>query len=71
MEGSRLRGEVFYFNEKAVILKKGNEFIFVNVTNPEQLRITPRPIQRTHEQLKEILAEEVAKSSEILGYILD
>jgi len=39
IDGVRLSGEAFYFGDRAVILKKDNEYIFINVSKYEELKI--------------------------------
>lgn len=38
--GARVRGEVFFFNEKALILRKEREYVFVNVCKHEEVKLT-------------------------------
>jgi len=50
--GSRLFGQVFYFNEKVLILKKDQEYIFINVSNFEELQINCKLSSRGSVQLR-------------------
>jgi len=50
--GSRLFGQVFYFNEKVLILKKDQEYIFINVSNFEELQINCKLSSRGSAQLR-------------------
>ena len=61
---------MYYFNEKAMILKKDKEFIFINICKYEDMKL--KILQKADRtQLKEDIAKELVRPSEILAIILD
>jgi hypothetical protein len=69
--GTKHTGEVFYFSEKVLILLQGKEYVFLNINKYEELQISCLPSSQDTSNLKEELAAEGAKASDILAYILD
>jgi hypothetical protein len=70
LNSTKLRGEVYFFNEKALILKKEKEYIFLNICKYEDMKL--KILEKSDKnQLKEELANEVVRPSEILAIILD
>ena len=67
----KLEGEVFYFNEKVLILKKGKEYIFTNINKYEELQINCHLNAKRTDKLKEELSNESVKPSDVLSYILE
>lgn len=57
---TKLQGEVFYFTDKVLILRKSNEYLFLNLNKHEELQIICHSNSNS-KPLKEELAEEVAK----------
>ena len=56
MGTNKLEGEVFYFNEKVLILKKGKEYIFVNINKHEELQINCHLNAKRTDKLKQELS---------------
>jgi hypothetical protein len=62
LNGARVRGEVHYFNERALILRKEREYILINIAKYEDLKLT---IVRKSEkaQMRETIEQEVVRPS--------
>jgi hypothetical protein len=64
-----MRGEVFFFDERALILRKEREYVLLNITKHEELKITV--LERNNNGLKEQVQGELVRPSDILAIILD
>lgn len=64
-----MRGEVFFFDERALILRKEREYVLLNITKHEELKITV--LERSNNGLKEQVQAELVRPSDILAIILD
>ena len=64
-----MRGDVFFFDERALILRKGREYVLLNITKHEELKITV--LQSNNSTLKEQVHGEMVRPSDILAIILD
>ena len=70
MNGGRVRGEVFFFNNRALILRKEREYVLLNICKHEDLKLTI--LERSERgQLREEVEGEVVRPGEILAIILD
>ena len=67
----KLQGEVFYFSEKVLILKKDSEYLLVNINKFEEMQINCHLNARGSDKLKEELANEALRPADVLGYMLD
>lgn len=64
-----MRGEVFFFDERALILRKEREYVLLNISKHEELKITI--LERNNNLLKEEVQAELVRPSDILAIILD
>lgn len=65
-----MRGEVFFFNERVLILRKEREYVLLNICKHEDLKLTVLE-KSERAQLREEVEAEVVRPSEILAIILD
>jgi hypothetical protein len=70
LNGARVRGEVFFFNERALILRKEREYVLLNICKYEDLKLTILE-KSDRGKLREEVEGEVVRPSEILAIILD
>lgn len=63
-----MRGEVFFFDERALILRKEREYVLLNITKHEDLKLT---VLQRNNNLKEQVQAEIVRPSDILAIILD
>ena len=70
VKSTTLRGEVFFFNDKLLILTVGSDYVMINITSYDDIKVLDNP-SLSPSQLKSTLSSEVVKPSDVLAFLLE